>query len=103
MVRSAHAIDARHGYVFSAVVKDVLVDFVGDAVGVPTGRRRLADEFELGSREDFASRIIGRVQNDCFGMRAKSGRRVPFSSKDQSGVRSLTKRGVAPLRIASGP
>src|SRR2546430_5773036 len=49
--------------VFGAVVQNVLVDFVGDAVGVPP-YAEVADEFELGSRENFASRIIGRVQND---------------------------------------
>src|SRR2546430_4748431 len=46
----AHAIDARHGDVFGGIVEDVLVDFVGDAVGVPADAE-VANELELGSRE----------------------------------------------------
>src|SRR5256886_8284547 len=32
----AHAINAGHGDVLRAIVKNVLVDFIGDAIGVPT-------------------------------------------------------------------
>src|SRR2546430_16911546 len=60
-----------------AIVQNVLIDFVGDAVGIPS-HTEVADEFELRSREDFPGGIIRRVQNNCFGVRAKSSREFLF-------------------------
>ncbi len=52
----AHSVDARHGNMFRAVVQNVLVDFVGDAVCVPPDAE-VADEFEFRAREYLACRI----------------------------------------------
>ena len=68
----AHAVDRGHGNMLRAVVKNVLVDFVGDAISVPTNAE-VADEFEFPARENFASGIVWRVENDGFGVRAESG------------------------------
>ena len=59
------------------VVQNMLVDFVGDAVSVPPDAE-VAYEFEFRSREYFAGRIVRRVQDDCFGVRAKRGREFLF-------------------------
>jgi len=87
--------------VLGAIIDDVLVDFVGDAVGVPA-HAEIADEFEFGAREHFAGGIVGRVKDDGLGVRAKGGGEFPFV-KGPVGRASFTKRGVAPERIASGP
>src|SRR5271157_1036057 len=65
----AHAVQPRHGDVLGAIVDDVLVDFVGNAVGVPA-HAEIADEFEFGAGENFAGGIVGRVQDDGLGVRA---------------------------------
>ena len=68
----AHAVNASHGNVLGAVVQNVLVNFVGDAVAVPTDTE-IANEFEFGASEDFAGGIVGRVQDDGFGVRPEGG------------------------------
>ena len=63
----AHAVDGGHGHVLCAVVKNVLVDFVCDAVGVPADAK-VADKFEFRAGENFAGGIVRRIQNDGFGV-----------------------------------
>src|SRR6266436_5181527 len=63
-----HAIDARHGDVLGAVVQNVLVNFIGDAERVPA-HAKIANEFQLRTREHFAGRIVRRIENKCFRMR----------------------------------
>ncbi len=62
---------------FGVIVQNVLVNFVREAIGIPANAE-VADEFELGSRENFPCRIIRRVQNDRLGVRAKRGRKLLF-------------------------
>src|SRR5438034_499709 len=69
--------DGGHGNVLRAVIKNVFVDFVGDAIGVPANAK-VADEFEFGAREDFAGGIVRRVENDRFGVRAEGGGKFFF-------------------------
>src|SRR6516165_2486257 len=73
----SHAFCAGHGDVLGAVVRDVLVNFVGDAVGVPADAE-IANKFEFGAGEDFASGIVGRVKNDGLCARAKCGGQLLF-------------------------
>src|SRR6476660_3901286 len=61
----SHSVDSRHGNVLGAVVQNVLVNLVGDAIGIPANAE-IADELELAFREYFSRRIIRRVQDDGF-------------------------------------
>ena len=56
----AHAVDAGHRDVLRRVIENVLVNFVGDAEGIPA-HTQVADEFQLGAREHFARGIVGRI------------------------------------------
>jgi hypothetical protein len=73
----AHAVDARHGDVLGAVVEDMFVDFVGDAVGIPS-YAKIANEFEFGASENFAGGIVRRVEDDGFCVRAERSAQFPF-------------------------
>src|SRR2546430_6990424 len=73
----AHAINAGHGDVLRAIVKNVLVDFIGDAIGVPANTE-VANEFELSAGENFARRIVWRIENDGFGVQAKRSGKLFF-------------------------
>jgi hypothetical protein len=54
--------------VLLAVVRDVLVDLVGDGDRVVlTAQRR--DELQLFAREDLAGRVVRRVDDDRLGLR----------------------------------
>ena len=55
-----------------AVVNNVLVDFIGNAISVPA-HTEVADEFEFRAGEYLARGIVGRVENDGFGVRAEGG------------------------------
>ena len=97
----AHAVDARHGNMLGAIVQNVLIDFVGDAVGIPS-HTEVTDEFELRSREDFPGGIIRRVQNNCFGVRAKSSREFLFVERPIGSAQlDEARRGAAQDRIWS--
>ncbi len=66
----AHAVKAGHGEVLGAVIEDMFVNFVGDAIGVPLDAE-IANEFEFLAGEDFSGGIVGRVEDDGFGVRTE--------------------------------
>src|SRR5262249_28990132 len=66
----AHAVKTSHRDVFGAIVENVFVDFVRDAVSVPLDAK-VSNEFELFASEDFAGGIIWRVEDDGFRVRAE--------------------------------
>ena len=72
-----HAWKRQDGNMHGAIVEDVLVDFVGDAVGVPANAE-IADEFEFAAREHFSGGIVGRVEDDGFCLGTKGRREFVF-------------------------
>ncbi len=66
----AHAFDAGHGNVLRAVIKNVLVNFVGDAERIPA-HAKVPNEFELCARKYFAGWIVWRIEDDRFRVRPK--------------------------------
>src|SRR5215471_9599766 len=61
---------------FGAVVEDVLVDFVGNAIAVPA-HAKLADKLQFSAGKDFAGRIVRGIQDDGFGVGAeRRGKRL---------------------------
>src|SRR5215469_8201646 len=73
----AHAVDACHGEVLGAVVENVLVDFVGDAVAVPA-QTKITDELEFAARVNLAGGVVGCVENDCLRLRHESSGQFPL-------------------------
>ena len=61
----AHAFERRERNVLRAVVKHVLVDFVGDREAVPA-HAKIANDLEFGALENFSRGIIRRIENDRF-------------------------------------
>ena len=85
-----------------AVVQNVLVDFVGDAEGVPA-HAKVANEFELRAGKNFSGGIVGRVQDDGFGSWSKGRGQFPFvvgpirSAQFYEAWRSAAQDGVRPI------
>ena len=76
----AHALERGHGNVLGAVVEHVLVDFIGNGVGIPADAE-VPDGFELGALENLSRGIIRGVQDDGLRLRAERGgefRRIEF-------------------------
>src|SRR3979409_1790517 len=48
----AHAVNARHGDMFRAVIENVLVNFIGDTVSIPA-HAKVSNEFQLRARENL--------------------------------------------------
>ena len=63
----AHAVQRDGRDVRGAVVKNVLVDFVGDRQNVPL-LAEPGDDFEFLRDENLAGRIVRRIDNDGFGL-----------------------------------
>src|SRR5882762_6920583 len=73
----AHAVDAGHRDVLRRVVENVLVDFIGDAEGVPADAE-IADEFEFLASENFSRGVVRRVEDNRLGVRTEGGGQFPF-------------------------
>ena len=84
-----------------AVVQNVFVDLVGDRDDVPLVAE-VGDRLKLFAGKDLAGRIVRRVDDDRLGVRVEGGGQL-IGIEVSSPACSVTKRGVAPDRIASGP
>ena len=101
-----HAFQRGHRNVLGSVVKDVLVNLVGDSEDIEL-KAQIADQLQFGSRENLARGIVRSVQNDCFGVFVEGSPEF-FSSKvhcrrHPAGGRNFTNFGFAPLKTESGP
>src|SRR6266403_6358094 len=63
----AHPVEARERDMFRSIVKNVLVDFVGDGEHVVLNAH-VTNQFQFFPAEHLAGRVVWRVNDDGFGL-----------------------------------